>query len=244
MKGVFKSLSVVVLGAVSLLVSCQQYSAPVVGALASSTPYERFVRNSKSYPTVMEVYLDDALIEKADKKSLVVISLRQQRGRLYVEGKVAADWPVSTGADTHPTPTGPYRVRFKEKEHFSNRYGKMYDASGKCIDGNADVFTTPVPEGGRFEGSPMPNWMRLTADGIGMHTGKVRAGKRLSHGCIRLPHVVSTMLFDIVEYGTRVIIYEDIEPEYPVAEIMAMRELEEADRAAGSRKSELTIDEL
>ncbi len=244
MKGVFKSLSVVVLGAVSLLVSCQQYSAPVVGALASSTPYERFVRNSKSYPTVMEVYLDDALIEKADKKSLVVISLRQQRGRLYVEGKVAADWPVSTGADTHPTPTGPYRVRFKEKEHFSNRYGKMYDASGKCIDGNADVFTTPVPEGGRFDGSPMPNWMRLTADGIGMHTGKVRAGKRLSHGCIRLPHVVSTMLFDIVEYGTRVIIYEDIEPEYPVAEIMAMRELEEADRAAGSCKSELTIDEL
>ena len=216
--------------------SCTSQTHP---ALVEATPelsaYEKFVYRSTNYPTVMEVYLDDALLERADKKCPIVICLEQQRGRLYVDNQVAADWPVSTGADTHPTPTGPYRVRFKEKDHASNRYGKMYNAEGKCIDNNADAFTQQIPEGGRFEGSPMPNWMRLTSDGVGMHTGKVVAGRRLSHGCIRLPHAVSTMLFDIVEYGTPVIISEEVESNYPVAYIMAQREIEAAeDRAAQS----------
>lgn len=222
------------------LASCsqQQYVA-VTPMTQGMSAYEKFVAQSKKYPTVMEVYMDEALLARATSRSHIVICLSQQRGRLYVDNQVAADWPVSTGADTHPTPTGPYRVRFKEKEHASNRYGKMYNAEGKCIDRNADVFKQPIPEGGRFEGSPMPNWMRLTSDGVGMHTGKVVAGKRLSHGCIRLPHVVSTMLFDIVEYGTRVIITEDIEPGYPVAAFMAQREIEEAEAKAKARPSAL-----
>lgn len=226
----FKHLSFLVLSGAACLVSCTSQTHP---ALVEATPelsaYEKFVYRSTNYPTVMEVYLDDALLDRADKKCPIVICLEQQRGRLYVDNQVAADWPVSTGADTHPTPTGPYRVRFKEKDHASNRYGKMYNAEGKCIDNNADAFTQQIPEGGRFEGSPMPNWMRLTSDGVGMHTGKVVAGKRLSHGCIRLPHMVSTMLFDIVEYGTPVIISEEVEANYPVAYIMAQREIEAAE---------------
>lgn len=220
--------------------SCTQVNYADPGLVYENmTPYERFVFRNANYPTSMQVYLDEALLERADARSPIYICLSQQRGRLYVDNQVAADWPVSTGADTHPTPTGPYRVRFKEKEHASNRYGKMYNAEGKCINRNADAFTEQVPEGGRFEGSPMPNWMRLTADGVGMHTGKVVAGKRLSHGCIRLPHMISTMLFDIVEYGSRVIIAEDIEPHYPVAAIMAQREIEAAESASQAQPEEL-----
>lgn len=220
--------------------SCSQVNYADPGLVYENmTPYERFVFRNANYPTSMQVYLDDALLERADARCPIYICLSQQRGRLYVDNQVAADWPVSTGADTHPTPTGPYRVRFKEKKHASNRYGKMYNAEGKCINRNADVFTEQVPEGGRFEGSPMPNWMRLTADGVGMHTGKVVAGKRLSHGCIRLPHMISTMLFDIVEYGSRVIIAEDIEPHYPVAAIMAQREIEAAESASQAQPEEL-----
>ena len=223
------------------LSSCTQtnYAAPALED-KNMTPYEKFVFRNANYPAVMEVYLDDALLERADSKCPILICLEQQRGRLYVDGQVAADWPVSTGADTHPTPTGPYRVRFKEKEHASNRYGKMYDAKGKCINRNADAFKDKVPEGGRFEGSPMPNWMRLMADGVGMHTGKVVPGKRLSHGCIRLPHMISTLLFDITEYGTRVIISEDVEPDYPVAVIMAQREIEAAESASEAQPEELS----
>ena len=237
----FRYLALLLLGGVAFLASCTSQSHPVLMAEPQEmSSYEKFIYHSKSYPTVMEMYLDDALLERANSKSVIYICLGQQRGRLYVDNQVAADWPVSTGADTHPTPTGPYRVRFKEKEHASNRYGKMYNAEGRCINRNADVFTEPIPEGGRFEGSPMPNWMRLTSDGVGMHTGKVVAGKRLSHGCIRLPHSVSTMLFDIVEYGSRVIISEDIEPNYPVAYMMAQREIEaaEAEEAATAAAAE------
>ena len=219
------------IGLLGLLASCTQTRpVAVTTEVAELTPYEQFVARSKNYPTVMEVYLDDELLKEAYGKGTIYICLGQQRGRLYVDGKVAADWPVSTGADTHPTPTGRYRVRLMKKEHASNRYGKFFDAEGKCVDNNADVFTQTVPEGGRFEGSAMPNWMRLTYDGVGMHTGKVKAGKRLSHGCIRLPHKVACMLFDeVVKIGTPVIIMEDIEQGYPVAEIMARREIAAAE---------------
>ncbi len=237
MKRIFPAAAAVVLAVDFSSCSRINYAAPELEC-KNMTPYEQFVFRNDKYPAVMEVYLDDALLERADAKCTILICLSQQRGRLYVENQVAADWPVSTGADTHPTPTGPYRVRFKEKEHASNRYGKMFNAEGKCINKNADVFTEQVPEGGRFEGSPMPNWMRLTADGVGMHTGKVVPGKRLSHGCIRLPHTISTMLFDIVEYGTRVIIAEDIEPNYPVAAIMAQREIEKAESSTEAQPEE------
>ena len=43
-----------------------------------------------------------------------------------------------------------------------------YDAEGKCINYNAES-TDPVPEGGRFDGSPMPYWQRLTNAGLGLH---------------------------------------------------------------------------
>lgn len=236
-------LGVAALGAAVLMSSCSSTSSFAAPATKGDmSHYVQFVTRSKDYPTVMEVYLDDALLAKATPKDQIIISLSQQRGRLYVDNQVAADWPVSTGADTHPTPVGNFRVRLKRKEHASNRYGKIYNADNKCIDNNADVFTNAVPEGCRFEGSSMPNWMRLTSDGVGMHTGRVRAGKRLSHGCIRLPHSVACMLFDIVDYGSPVAIIEDIEPQYPVAEIMARREIQAAESAAAAEPEELPLD--
>lgn len=226
-----------------LLASCSSTDTPAAATAPQElSPYEKFVSRSRNYPTVMEIYLDDALLAKATPQDQIIISLSQQRGRLYVDNQVAADWPVSTGADTHPTPTGNFRVRLKKKEHASNRYGKIFNAENKCIDNNADVFKNPVPEGCRFEGSSMPNWMRLTSDGVGMHTGKVRAGKRLSHGCIRLPHTVACMLFDIVDYGSRVAIIDGIEPGYPVAEVMAKREIMAAESALKAEPEELPAD--
>jgi hypothetical protein len=85
----------------------------------------------------------------------------------------------------------------------------------------------------------MPNWMRLTYDGIGMHTGKVRAGMRLSHGCIRMPHRISSMLYDIVKLGTRVVINQQVESNYPVLSILARRDFEEAIRSQGPEPQEI-----
>ncbi len=231
------------------LSSCQQQQQQQIPPTPEPIPYtpapgsyEEFVYTHKNYPTIMDIYRDDALMAQANSKNIrVVISLDQQRGRLYVkqktpEGivqeKVAADWPVSTGVDKRETPTGNFRIRLKKKDHTSNRYGRMYDAEGKCINRDADAFKDPIPEGGKFVGAGMPNWMRLTSDGVGMHTGKVRAGKRLSHGCIRTPSLIANKLFDITDIGTRVSISQGTEPGYPGAQALLERDKKAAEEAA------------
>ncbi len=246
------------------LSSCQSLFEPPPPPRPVYQPgsYEYFLVHSKNYPKTMEVFLDEALFQQADGRNCrVAICLDQQRGRFYVSEKmtiparetedgvllpattveverVAADYPVSTGVDKRETPTGNFRIRLKKKEHSSNRYGKMYNAEGKCINRDADAFEEEIPEGGRFEGAEMPNWMRLTHDGVGMHTGKVIAGRRLSHGCIRTPNLIATKLFDVTKVGTRVSITQDYEPWFPghaALQERARKEAEEAARAAKAR---------
>lgn len=176
--------------------------------------YEYFISHNQ-YPTTIKIYKNRELLDQAKKNCHVVICLSQQRGRLYVNNHVAADWPVSTGVPGRSTPTGTFSIREKKENYASNRYGKMLDKDGKCVNSNADAFSDPMPEGGSFVGSPMPYWMRLTGDGVGMHIGKVRAGHRLSHGCIRTPGDMARELYHITSIGTKVTVIQDIEPQFP-----------------------------
>lgn len=182
--------------------------------------YEHFVSHNE-YPVTLTIYKNPELLAQASKKCRIIICLSQQRGRMYVGNEVAADWPVSTGLPGRATPTGNFSVLEKKPQYASNRYGKIYNSDGKCVNYNADVFTQAVPEGGRFDGSPMPCWMRLTWDGVGMHIGKVLAGKALSHGCIRTPRAMAEDLYAIVKIGTRVSVIKDIEPDFPAHAAMA-----------------------
>lgn len=204
-----------------LLSSCQMTSMPEITepGPVELTRYEKFITNGY-YPEVMDIYTDDALLAQADSSCPIFICLSQQRGRLYVGNQVAADWPVSTGIQGRETPTGRFRVTQKKEQYASNRYGKMYNAEGRCIDSDADAFKDPVPEGGKFVGAPMPNWQRLTSDGVGMHTGKVRAGQRLSHGCIRTPHSMAVKLFAITKVGTRVTVCDKPEETFPTGDLL------------------------
>lgn len=185
--------------------------------------YEHFICNN-GYPTTMEIYRDKELLKKAGRKSTVHICLPQQRGRLYVDGKVAADWPVSTGVAGRETPTGSYTIIEKKKDYASNLYGNIKNAAGRTVKRNADATKDAIPEGGSFVGSPMPNWQRLTWDGLGMHTGKVQAGKRLSHGCIRTPNAMASELFAITGMGTRVYVMDELEADYPVRHLLPFSE--------------------
>lgn len=159
----------------------------------------------KDYPGTYDVYKDVALLKRHPKQSRkVVICLNDQRGQYLVDGLVAMDFPLSSGVSAYPTKLGDYSIISKKEDHTSNLYGKMYDAQGKCINYNAES-TDPVPEGGRFEGSPMPYWQRLTNAGLGLHVGKVRR-RPLSHGCIRLPRPVAQTLYEQTGIGTPVTI--------------------------------------
>lgn len=220
---------VTLLLAFSALVACRSFENPELAAAKAELAelrsqqaslnyppksYDFFVSHNQ-YPVTVKIFKDKALLAKAKGNCRVVICLKQQRGRLYVNNRVAADWPVSTGVSGRETPTGNFAIRDKKVSYSSNRYGKFLDSSGKCVNGNADVFRHAVPEGGKFVGSPMPYWMRLTGDGVGMHIGKVRAGHRLSHGCIRTPREMAEELYRITSIGTRVSVVNDIEPEFP-----------------------------
>lgn len=201
-------------------VSCHQMDTPAAnpaGMAQQESSYGRFIAQSKRYPATMEIFRDNGLLKKATAASPIYICLSQQRGRLYVDGQVAADWPVSTGVAGRETPAGHFTIQGKAKEHASSRYGRIVDATGKCVNGDADSYKDAIPSGGKFIGASMPNWMRLTNNGIGMHTGKVRAGRRLSHGCIRTPHAMANQLFDITGIGTPVTITQGLEPCYPQA---------------------------
>lgn len=181
--------------------------------------YEHFVTHH-GYPTTMKIYKDEQLLARAGGSSPVYICLEQQRGRIYVGDRVAADWPVSTGVAGRPTPTGSYRVLEKKPDYASNLYGKIKDANGKTVNYNADMTKDTIPDGGRFDGSPMPYWQRLTWDGLGMHVGKVKAGKRLSHGCIRTPREMAKDLFDITTFRTKVHIVDQLESCYPARDAL------------------------
>lgn len=203
------------LAALPLFDACSHRTTPPP-VLIQPDGYELFVKAYPKYPNTMVIYRNQELIKKATPDCPIYICLSQQRGRLYVDGKVAADWPVSTGTHKHPTPTGSFRVLEKKKDYTSRTWGKIYDAEGKCINGNADSRTDSIPEGGKFVGSPMPNWHRMTGSGIGMHTGKVRAGRRLSHGCIRTPGRMAGELFNITATGrTRIHVTNQVEACYP-----------------------------
>lgn len=182
--------------------------------------YEHFVCHH-AYPRTMSIFHDDELISRANQENAhIVISLFHQRGRLYVEDKVAADWPVSTGVEGRATTPGEYKVLEKKKDHASGRFGSILDSNGNTLVSDADSRTHTVPEGGKWVGSPMPNWMRLTDYGMGMHTGIVSPGTRLSHGCIRMPEYMAFRLFSLVEVGFPVTVTSELEEEYPANEAL------------------------
>lgn len=148
--------------------------------------YEHFVAQP-DYPKTMRDYCDERLLSQLTaNNSKIIICLPQQRARVYVNGRVAMDWPVSTGTDGHETPTGTFRILEKKVDHSSNRYGRFVNEQGRTTNSNADA-SQGIPEGNTFRPAAMPYWHRLTLDGVGLHVGKVVPGRRLSHGCIRSP---------------------------------------------------------
>ncbi|MBR5876890.1 MAG: L,D-transpeptidase family protein [Akkermansia sp.] len=168
--------------------------------------------HSKDYPATMEVYMNKESVAKATPESPIHICLEQQRGRLYVDGQVAADWPVSTGKPGSETPVGTFRIKEKKKKHFSSLWGTIVDKDDICVVESADSRKDKVPAGGEFLGAKMENWQRLTDNGVGIHTGRVRAGEQLSKGCVRTPGFVADMLFNITKVGTKVTITRKPEP--------------------------------
>ncbi len=198
--------------AVLALASCGNQK-PVAATDASGKPinphpvgtYEHF-KAEPNYPLTKNVWKNDQLLPETNaSNSHIKIDLRTQRGLLMNNDQIVIDYPICSGIKSRPTPTGTFYILEKVVDKSSNRYGKMYDAEGDMINGDADAFTDPVPEGGKFVGAPMRYWMRLTHDGVGHHIGPVLR-RPASHACVRGPSAVIPIVYSKVKEGTRVVI--------------------------------------
>lgn len=107
----------------------------------------------------------------------VVVSIGEQRVRVFDSTSLVAESPTSTGQRGFPTPMGVFSIIQKDRYHRSNLYN----------------------------GAPMPYMQRITWSGTAMHTG-VLPGYPASHGCIRLPNSFAMRLWGMTKLGTRVIV--------------------------------------
>ena len=166
--------------------------------------FEDFIA-TPDYRSTRDMWRGAALEQYAPEKSHVEVLLKEQRGRLYINGVIAMDFPVCSGrVGGSETPKGSFRVQQKVLEHRSNRYGAFMSKDGsRVVKRGVSVDDTPPP-GAVFEGADMPYWMRFNGP-IGMHVGKVRRDTD-SHGCVRVPEEAAAILFEKLEVGSRVIV--------------------------------------
>lgn len=167
--------------------------------------YEHF-KAEPTYPKTHSVWKNDELLSRTDaSNSHLKIDLKTQRGFLMNGSEVVIDYPICSGRKSHPTPPGTFYILEKIVDKSSNRYGRIYDAEGNLVNGDADFLKDTIPAGGKFVGAPMPYWMRLTNDGIGHHIGPVKRYPA-SHACIRGPRGTMPVVYSKVKPGTRVLV--------------------------------------
>ena len=165
--------------------------------------YDHF-KAEPTYPKTHGVWKNDELLSRTDAgNSHIKIDLATQRGFLMNGEEIVMDYPICSGVKSRPTPTGTFYILEKVVDKRSNRYGRIYDATGDCVNSDADAMQDTIPEGGKFEGAAMHYWMRLTNDGVGHHIGPVRRYPA-SHACVRGPSKTIPIVYSKVKEGTRV----------------------------------------
>jgi len=134
----------------------------------------------------------------------VEIDLEEQTAYLLKNGRPVLASPISSGRSGYLTKTGVFKILEKERNHYSSVYGKIVDARGNTIVGDADADMR-VPRGGKFVPAPMHYFMRFHgADGL--HAGYL-PGYPASHGCVRMPQEYAIAFFNSVSVGTPVTVF-------------------------------------
>lgn len=111
------------------------------------------------------------------------ISQSSQRMRVFVDGTLAHEWPVSTAKPGYITPNGSFRVGMMAPMWYSRKY----------------------------HNSPMPHAMFFRGDYAIHGTYHVRQlGRRASHGCVRLAPGNARALYGLAQArgGARVVIQD------------------------------------
>jgi lipoprotein-anchoring transpeptidase ErfK/SrfK len=148
------------------------------------------------------VKINQSLLKEATPDNVhVVVSLPKQRAFLMIGDQIVIDSPISSGKRGHSSPTGHFSVLEKDPNHRSNIYGDFVDRSGRTVRAGISAKIDAAPSGTHYVGASMKWFMRLTAEGVGMHIG-ILPGYPASHGCIRMPPDGAKLFYDHVKVGT------------------------------------------
>lgn len=156
--------------------------------------------NARMSGDVEPVYERTGLKREADGSDLgstyVEVDLSRQHLWYYQDGKLILESPIVSGL---PNPS---------KWATNVGVGSILEkASNKTLRGEGF-------DGSRYE-TPVKYWMPIGWDGEGLHDAPWRGGfggniyfTGGSHGCLNLPPAIATKLFDNVQHGTPVVVYE------------------------------------
>jgi hypothetical protein len=152
--------------------------------------------------------------ETASGPVKIDVSLATSTAQLLTrDGRLLAEMDVSPGIPGHLTPTGMFRVMEKMPLKRSNLYGQYVKKDTReVVVARAWEHEGPAPEGTEYQGIAMPWWMRLTADGVGMHVGGFERGKPTSHGCIRCVEEGQKLFYEKTKVGTPVHVHDGMHP--------------------------------
>jgi len=197
-----KETAAIVVAALALAIS--QASAQQGGA-AAPTPRPKQKKASELIYKQEPPRIFERVLEKSTpENSSIVISLGKQRAYFLVNGETAIDTPISSGKRAGMTPKGSYKISEKDADHRSSVYGDFVSQrTGKVVRAGVSTKIDSAPSGTAYRGAPMRWFMRLTNDGVGMHTG-ILPGYPASHGCIRLPEEIAKLFYSKVVLGTPV----------------------------------------
>ncbi len=177
-----KETAAIVLAVLALAMS----QAPAQqGGAAAPTPKPKQKKASELIYKQAPPRIFERVLEKSTpENSSIVISLGKQRAYFLVNGETAIDTPISSGKRAGMTPKGTYKISEKDADHRSSVYGDFVSQrTGKVVRAGVSTKIDSAPSGTVYRGAPMRWFMRLTNDGVGMHTG-ILPGYPASHGCI------------------------------------------------------------
>ena len=185
----------------------------IVAALACSVSAQIRLFGPKPTPQPMRkasdlirrqepVKINQSLLKEATPDNVhVVVSLPKQRAFLMTGDQIVIDSPISSGKRGHSSPSGHFSVLEKDPNHRSNIYGDFVDGFGRVVRAGISAKIDAAPSGTHYVGASMKWFMRLTAEGVGMHIG-ILPGYPASHGCIRMPPDGAKLFYDHVKVGT------------------------------------------
>lgn len=177
-------------------------SAAAVAQTPPLTPPSKLIAVQEP-PKAVPRILDRATADN----TRIVVSSGRQRARLYVDGEVAIDTPVSTGKKRGVTPAGEYVVLEKLPEHRSSMHGDFVDSLGRVVMAGVSTRIDAAPAGTVFRMVPQKYFMRLGPDGLALHAGRL-PGYPSSDTSVRLPQDIAPLVFQRVKPGTPVKIEE------------------------------------